>query len=499
MHFGHFVRGTEQLLSSVLPFLQPPQQLHVHYLAHRSHIAARMEQRTPAIQASSRSSSREYSPSEPLQHQAEDAKDVSMSAAPAGAAGPTSADSVKEEGLRAFRAGDWRGATDAWSRGLRTLEYILAKEDEFDENKKKEFVAMQQSYLLNLSLSTLKEGRWAVCIIYCDKALHNDPNSLKALYRKAQAQQELGEFDAALATVERYLKVAPGSPLAVSLQEKLRHQKAAHAIREKKLLQGMFRNLEHSRRSEASAAPATAAETKAEGGLLQFLSKKVAGWLSGSSRKVPSEAYRQKQPQQDLWKERVAPLNGAWGPGVGWPPPAGGGATGDAAAAGDMNQQAALQEALAALGSSGQLDPSVGGGLDLEQLSRLIQMHQQLSSGNASLKDKFLFGLRLAWFGVKQFLLRGCGYFCRRRRTPQMKKDEFKRETKSRANVAPRSEASSEGHDAKPFVSRSLRRQQARSAAAAAARKRVQQRGVPSAVKRSSRIEDLDELEARES
>lgn len=63
-----------------------------------------------------------------------------------------SADSVREEGLRAFRAGDWRGATDAWSRGLRTLDYILSREDEFDEDKRKEFLTVRQKLKEDLRL-----------------------------------------------------------------------------------------------------------------------------------------------------------------------------------------------------------------------------------------------------------------------------------------------------------------------------------------------------------
>lgn len=106
-----------------------------------------MEQKTDApIDASSSSScsgSEEQAPSPPLPHEVCDSKDGTAATPPAdGRPSSGSADSVKEEGLSAFRAGDWRSATDAWSRGLRTLEYILAKEDEFDEDKRKEFVAV---------------------------------------------------------------------------------------------------------------------------------------------------------------------------------------------------------------------------------------------------------------------------------------------------------------------------------------------------------------------
>ena len=92
--------------------------------------------------STSRSSgSREHCSSSSAEPHKEDLKTPGISVASSGEESPTS-DSVREEGLRAFRAGDWRGATDAWSRGLRTLEYILAKEEEFDDDKKKEFLAV---------------------------------------------------------------------------------------------------------------------------------------------------------------------------------------------------------------------------------------------------------------------------------------------------------------------------------------------------------------------
>lgn len=125
-----------------------------------------MEAEAPGFEATSSSSSREQSPSAPVQQRVEGPKHENKTATPAGDESPTTADSVKEEGLRAFRAGDWRGATDAWSRGLRTLEYILAKEDEFDEDKKQEFVAVSSSFHRHSN----KDNAWElslVTFVYC--------------------------------------------------------------------------------------------------------------------------------------------------------------------------------------------------------------------------------------------------------------------------------------------------------------------------------------------
>lgn len=95
----------------------------------------------------SHDSDKELCSSSSLPDQQEDLGEKSPHTTPSDDKCSKSTDSVREEGLRAFRAGDWRGATDAWSRGLRTLEYILAKEDEFDDDKKREFVAVRSTVL----------------------------------------------------------------------------------------------------------------------------------------------------------------------------------------------------------------------------------------------------------------------------------------------------------------------------------------------------------------
>lgn len=327
-----------------------------------------------------------------------------------------------------------------------------------------------------------------------------------------QAQQELGEFDGALATVDKYLQAAPGSPLALSLQSQLRHMKAAHAVREKKLLQGMFRNLEHDPRSMASGA-STADAASQEGGLMQSAGRKIKGWFGafrGKQAQTDGERRDRRQHEdrhQDLPKhvqqppcsERLSGVNGAFSSGRNWPPhSASRDAAGCSAAAGDKHQQAVLLEALTALAGREGFDPSAAGrDLDFDQIARLVQMHQRLSSGSATFKDKFVFGLRLAWFGVKRFCSMACRSFCRRRHIPQQDKPCSKWEQTGSDDFAPSRGASSECREGKSFVRRSQRRQQCRNAAAAAARRRMEKEP-PTLAGCSSRVEDLDELEVRE-
>ncbi|KAL8456002.1 hypothetical protein Emag_000245 [Eimeria magna] len=526
--------GAACMLAGTLFSRGPPQRLQVFALLAKASSPAKMEQQTSSSSSSSSSSrmSEEAVDSSAVnvETSANERQDTRPSSVREADPQAVSADSVREEGLKAFKAGDWQGASEAWSRGLRILEYILAKEEEFDAEKKNEFVAMQQSYLLNLSLSTLKEGRWSACIIYCDKALKVDPTSTKALYRKAQAQQALGELDGAIETTERFLRLSPQSPLASSLHAQLRHQKAAHAIKEKRLLQGMFRSLEHDPRSEASAAAAAAAGERTEGGLLQAIGSKVKGWFGSVRRegekpvspkheeeqqanRLEQQLQQLQQQQQQLSGKLAAlqrPLGGEFGPSSmharGAPAAAAAAARGSSS-----EQQEALREAFDALGGN----PSAASNGDLQHLLRLVKAYQKISSGDATLKDRLSFGLLLAWLGLRQFCVKGCRYLCRRRQSQTARGDvtasgPMDHTTDAAAAYAERMRLNEEEvSEDRAASSRAHRKQQTRAAAAQAARRRVQRQkqqqqqqqqqkhtALSGSAFSSSRFEDLDELEA---
>ncbi|CDI76093.1 Tetratricopeptide repeat containing domain protein, related [Eimeria praecox] len=414
---------------------------------------------------------------------------------------PTSADSVREEGLRAFRAGDWRGATDAWSRGLRTLEYILAREEEFDEEKKSEFLAvclwvtegltlfhggfkMHRSYLLNLSLSTLKEGRWAACILYCDKALQRDPKAVKALYRKAQAQQELGDFDGALATLDRYLSVAPGSPLALSLQAQLRHLKAAHAVREKKLLQGMFRNLEHDPRSEAAEAAAAEATATKAGGLMGSVKASIKNWLSGLVSKQQLDSADCSPNTQNMEQDIAAVTAAMRAAGM------------DSNNEHESNQDAVAEAVAALLGGKG--ETGTANMKELKKLTALLNKYQAMHAGEASFMDRLRFRLSLAWFGIQHICASFCCKVCRKRQTQQQEQAEPEWEDMRPASASASCSPDSEIKENRGFLKGAQRRHQCRTAAANAARRRRHQQHFAKVTASSSRIEDLDEVSDRE-
>ncbi|CDJ53213.1 hypothetical protein, conserved [Eimeria brunetti] len=395
----------------------------------------------------------------------------------------SSADAVKEEGLRAFRAGDWRSATDAWSRGLRTLEYILAREDEFDEDKKKEFVTMQQSYLLNLSLSTLKEGRWAACILYCDKALQRDPKALKALYRKAQAQQGLGDFDGALATIDRYLSVSPDSPLAVSLQTQLRHLKAAHAVKEKKLLQGMFRNLEHDPRSEAAAAAAAAEAATKNKGLLGS----VKDWFRGSGSKQQPSTDGAQQQSQNI-QEDIATVQRAM----------------RAAGMNSTNSnkdcnEGAMAEAVAAL-FGGKDKPGNANIEELKKLTSFLNKYQTMHGEGASFMDKMKFRVSLVWFGIQHICASiGCK-LCQKRKRSQGQEQTGHEWEDLRSTASASSSSPPSGFKVnRDILNRTPSRQKGRVTEATAANRRRQRQQLTKGTTSRNKVEDLGELSASES
>lgn len=62
---------------------------------------------------------------------------------------------------------------------------------------------------LNIALVNLKIGEKAEAIRNCDKVLEKMPSNVKALYRKAQAQQMFKDFEEAIETYKTVLEFEP--------------------------------------------------------------------------------------------------------------------------------------------------------------------------------------------------------------------------------------------------------------------------------------------------
>ena len=74
----------------------------------------------------------------------------------------------------------------------------------------------------------------------CDDALTIEPNSVKALYRRATAREQKGQYDEAKADLARALELAPDDKAVPKLQARVEAQLKRQAAKEKKMYGKMF-------------------------------------------------------------------------------------------------------------------------------------------------------------------------------------------------------------------------------------------------------------------
>ncbi|KEP65076.1 UNVERIFIED_CONTAM: tetratricopeptide repeat-containing protein [Hammondia hammondi] len=168
---------------------------------------------------------------------------------------------LKQKGLVLFEKRDFEGAIDCWKRGLRAVNFVLSK-DIGDSEKTREFEQMKLSYLLNLSLGSLKAEQFGACVRYCDDVLDTDPFHLKALFRKAQALHSLGRLEDSLAMVESLLEAHPNNPAALSLEQKLKRELHAYRKKERQMAKAMLESMDADPRSNSVPQAAGSVEKK---------------------------------------------------------------------------------------------------------------------------------------------------------------------------------------------------------------------------------------------
>lgn len=143
---------------------------------------------------------------------------------------------LKKRAGELFKDGHLRLACKKYSticEYLQTPKY----EKEEDKNKANELKLSSQS---NLALCHLKLGEHVECIQACDKALELDPKNEKCLYRRAQAQLAMSNFEEAMNDFQEVLNMNKSNTAAEQSIQTCREKIKAYRVKEKQLYATMF-------------------------------------------------------------------------------------------------------------------------------------------------------------------------------------------------------------------------------------------------------------------
>lgn len=111
---------------------------------------------------------------------------------------------LKDEGNEAFKLQNFTRARDLYSNSLVQLSSINDGEQ-------------MSTLYCNRAAANLKLLDYAACITDCDQAIAITPGSIKALYRRAQANVALGELRKASADLTILLRIDPNKADTISL------------------------------------------------------------------------------------------------------------------------------------------------------------------------------------------------------------------------------------------------------------------------------------------
>lgn len=122
------------------------------------------------------------------------------------------ANSAKEEGNRLFKAGKYPEAIERYERALEAAVGTMLSSPEA--------VTLKKACRLNLASCYLKTGADPAlnkCIKACSEVITDDPRNLKAHYRRAQANRQLGHNEQAIRDARVALEMNPKDDTVATL------------------------------------------------------------------------------------------------------------------------------------------------------------------------------------------------------------------------------------------------------------------------------------------
>ncbi|KAL3906606.1 MAG: hypothetical protein SGPRY_010489 [Prymnesium sp.] len=147
----------------------------------------------------------------------------------------------KEEGTELFQGQNWRPAAARYNKALtHAAKFIDLSPEQAEEVK-----ALKLSLHLNIAQCWLKitdaenhltqAGCSQPAIRSCDEALELDPDSVKAMYRRAFAKEAKGDYDASKQDLKRAAELAPEDAAVSKLMARVDAQLARQKAKEKKM------------------------------------------------------------------------------------------------------------------------------------------------------------------------------------------------------------------------------------------------------------------------
>jgi tetratricopeptide (TPR) repeat protein len=157
------------------------------------------------------------------------------------------------KGKDEYNKGNYEEAIKAWTLSLKSVKYMLDKGCYKDKpDQLAEVYQIQCRLNLNMAQGSLKIRDWRNAIEYADKVLEYDANSIKALYRKAEALIGLGDLKLAISILDILLKIEPENAAAKQLKAKTQRSLAESDRRASKAAKKMFASLEKDPRIPAT-------------------------------------------------------------------------------------------------------------------------------------------------------------------------------------------------------------------------------------------------------
>lgn len=190
-------------------------------------------------------------------------------------------DKIKEEGNELYQKGSWSDAVDKYeeaatlvyycystdpgwrknNRGIDDDVLVLVIDEGADEEEKKQQRKLRLACCLNLAACKQKLEKYDEAIVACDLALELDPDSVKALYRRAEgrirpSKSTAYDMDLAIKDLTKAHALEPKNAMVEKLLTRLRGDRKVQRDKDSKTFTGLFDRGELYREAEMERAKA---------------------------------------------------------------------------------------------------------------------------------------------------------------------------------------------------------------------------------------------------